>query len=287
MPRQPHRGDGEGDAHQQHQALGDQRHQAGGRRLRRLVEVDAADREARPAAAPPAGPSRSWSPLSTLVDLDLKRRGRMAERPAPRRRPAPRSSARGPRRPRSSRSPRGRTSPRATGRPRACGLPSDSPVSIDSSMVRPREDDDHAVGDELVAGLDPDTSPGTTSSARSSIGWPSRTAFALGATRSARWSSVSFAFSSWRIPIAELITAISPNRASANRPSASMRTKKAPEDGVEEREDVAGDDARDRAAAGRLRHPQAVQPPAPPRRWSTPAGAAARSFGPSIPEPGR
>ena len=34
MPRQPHRGDREGDAHQQHQALGDQRDQAGGRGLR-------------------------------------------------------------------------------------------------------------------------------------------------------------------------------------------------------------------------------------------------------------
>jgi hypothetical protein len=39
LARQPHGGDGEGDAHQQHQALGDQRHQARGRGLRRLDQV--------------------------------------------------------------------------------------------------------------------------------------------------------------------------------------------------------------------------------------------------------
>jgi hypothetical protein len=54
----------------------------------------------------------------------------------------------------------------------------------------------------------------------------SRTTFALGATRTARWSSTSFAFSSWRIPIALLTIAISPKSASANRPSARMSTKK-------------------------------------------------------------
>ena len=71
-------------------------------------------------------------------------------------------------------------------------------------------------------------SPGTTSSAVSSTTRPSRIAFARGATSSASRSSVSFAFSSWRMPIAELTTAISPKSASANSPSDSIRMKKTP-----------------------------------------------------------
>jgi hypothetical protein len=39
-------------------------------------------------------------------------------------------------------------------------------------------------------------------------------------------SSVSFAFTSWRIPIAELTIAISPNSASAQSPWLRMRMKK-------------------------------------------------------------
>ena len=58
VARQAHGGDGEGDAHQQHQALGDQRHQAGGRRLRRLVEVGAAQLQGEDQQRPPAAPSR-------------------------------------------------------------------------------------------------------------------------------------------------------------------------------------------------------------------------------------
>ena len=107
--------------------------------------------------------------------------------------------------------------------------PSASPVSIDSSSVRPRERAHDAVGDELVAGLDPDDVAGNDLVGaqldvlrRRGSPWP------CGATSSASWSSVSFAFSSWRIPIAELTTAIRPKSASANSPSASMRTKKTP-----------------------------------------------------------
>ena len=101
-------------------------------------------------------------------------------------------------------------------------------MRIDSSSIRPREETTTPSATSWSPGSTRIKSPGTTSSARSSIGSPSRTALALGATRSASWSSVSLAFSSWRIPIAELITAMNPNRASANSPSASMRTKKAP-----------------------------------------------------------
>ena len=71
-------------------------------------------------------------------------------------------------------------------------------------------------------------SPGTTSFAVSSTRRPSRIAFARGATSSASWSSVSFAFSSWRIPIAELTIAIRPKIASAHSPSERMRMKKTP-----------------------------------------------------------
>ena len=104
--------------------------------------------------------------------------------------------------------------------------PSDSPVRMDSSIVRPREERTTPSATSWSPGSTRTTSPGTTSSSLSSRYCPSRITWALGATSSASWSSVSFAFSSWRIPIAELTTAISPNRASANSPSASMITKK-------------------------------------------------------------
>ena len=71
-------------------------------------------------------------------------------------------------------------------------------------------------------------SPGTTSFAVSSTRRPSRITFARGATSSASRSSVSFAFSSWRMPIAELTIAIRPKIASAQSPSERMRMKKTP-----------------------------------------------------------
>src|SRR4051794_16056369 len=103
--------------------------------------------------------------------------------------------------------------------------PSDSPVRIDSSIVRPREERTMPSATSWSPGSTRTTSPGTTSSSLSSTYCPSRITWALGATSSASWSRVSFALSSWRIPIPELTTAISPNRASANSPSASMITK--------------------------------------------------------------
>ena len=59
--------------------------------------------------------------------------------------------------------------------------------------------DDGAVGDELVARLDPDEVAGNHLVGVSSISRPSRITFARGATSSASRSRVSFAFSSWRI----------------------------------------------------------------------------------------
>ncbi len=94
-------------------------------------------------------------------------------------------------------------------------MPSASPVSIDSSRVRPRLAITSPSAISWSPGLSAMTSPGTTSVASTSLTWPSRIARAWGATRTASSSSVSFAFSSWRIPIEELITASSPNSESA------------------------------------------------------------------------
>ena len=52
---EPHRGHGEGDAHQQHQALGDQRDQPRGRRLRRLLERRRCGRTARRSGSTASG----------------------------------------------------------------------------------------------------------------------------------------------------------------------------------------------------------------------------------------
>ena len=199
-PRQPDRGDGEGDAHQQHQALGDQRDQAGRRGLRRLVERGRCARSARRSGSPPAGsaarcrPSAPGSPPPAAGEGGWRNGG-------PRRRPWPRGCPRGRRRPRSSPSPRSRTSPRAPAGRAACGRPSASPVSIDSSRVSPRLSTTSPSATSWSPGSTRTQSPGTTSSAGTSTTAPSRIAFALGATSSARLSSVSFAFSSWRMPM--------------------------------------------------------------------------------------
>ena len=87
--------------------------------------------------------------------------------------------------------------------------------------------DDHAVGDELVAGLDPhDVARARPRRRVARRAVPSRITFAFGATSNASRSRVSFAFSSWRIPIALLMIAITPNSASANSPSDRISTKK-------------------------------------------------------------
>ena len=107
-------------------------------------------------------------------------------------------------------------------------IPSDSPVSSDSSTVSPRESTTGPSATTWSPGSTRTRSPGTISSACSSSSRPSRITFARGATSSARRSSVSFAFSSWRIPIAELTIAIRPKIASAQSPSERMRMKKPP-----------------------------------------------------------
>ena len=107
---------------------------------------------------------------------------------------------------------------------------------------QPARGEDLAVGDELIAGLDPDTSPGTTSSAQQLDAAPSRITSARGATSSASWSSVSFAFISWRIPIAELMIAISAEERVGEQPLAEDEDEEDEDDRVEEREDVRRDD---------------------------------------------
>ena len=151
-------------------------------------------------------------------------------------------------------------------------------MSIDSSRVRPREDDDHAVGDELVAGLDPDQVAGDD---------------LVGAQLDQL--AVADGLRPRRDQQRELVERLlglqllaDPDRRVDHRDEAEEgvgeqaerqhEDEEDAEDRVEEREDVAGDDARDRAAGGRLRHPQAVQPPrrlgaGQPRRVR-----AARSF---------
>ena len=62
----------------------------------------------------------------------------------------------------------------------------------------------------------------------SSLTRPSRITLAFGATSSANSSSVSFARSSWRIPIAVLTTATRPKIASAKSPSPTRTMKNAP-----------------------------------------------------------
>ena len=79
--------------------------------------------------------------------------------------------------------------------------PSASPVSIDSSSVRPRLSVTSPSATSWSPGSIRIQSPGTTSSARSSTSSPSRTALAFGATSSARLSSVSFALISCLIPM--------------------------------------------------------------------------------------
>ena len=112
-----------------------------------------------------------------------------------------RSCPRGRRPPRSSPSPRSQKEPDSARWPGRLRTPSASPVSIDSSRVSAAALDHLAVGDQLVAGLDPDDVAGDDLVGADLDDSPSRIALALGATSSARLSSVSFAFSSWRMPM--------------------------------------------------------------------------------------
>ena len=91
--------------------------------------------------------------------------------------------------------------PERTRSPRSLAMPSASPVSSDSSTVRPRVAITSPSATSWSPGPTATTSPGTTSVASSSTISPSRMTRAWGATRTASSSSVAFAFSSWRMPM--------------------------------------------------------------------------------------
>ena len=92
--------------------------------------------------------------------------------------------------------------PESTRSPGSLRMPSASPVSSDSSRVRPRLASDLAVGDELVAGLDRDHVAGDDLVGAQLDDLRRRgSTLACGATSTASSSRVRFAFSSWRIPM--------------------------------------------------------------------------------------
>ncbi len=76
--RESNGGDRERNAHQEHQALRDQGHQAGGRGLRRIVEIDAPDRECEQQQDRQRDHDDRGHPQHA-VDLELQRRRWMAE----------------------------------------------------------------------------------------------------------------------------------------------------------------------------------------------------------------
>ena len=122
-----------------------------------------------------------------------------------------------------------RTSRRARGRAPACG----SRRTRRSASTRPWSGRATAITSPSATSWSPGsmrtTSPGTTSSARRPTGAPSRIDLRAGARRAARAASrVSFAFSSWRMPMYELSAAMNPKIASAQRPSERIRMKKTP-----------------------------------------------------------
>ena len=170
-PRQPDGGDRERDAHQEHEALRDQRHEAGGRGLGRLVESDAADREREQQQDRASGTISDRGRPQHAVDLDLERRGWMAERAGLAGDLLGVALARARRRPRSSRSPTRQNEPESSRSPSRLRTPSDSPVSIDSSMRQAaRATTTTPSATSWSPGSTRTRSPGTTSSARSSIG---------------------------------------------------------------------------------------------------------------------
>ena len=258
-PRQADGRDGKGDAHQQHQALRDQRHEAGGRGLSRLVERHVADRE-RDQQEHCERHHHDRGRAQHAVDLDLKWRGWMAERPGFARhllRVAVAANgihlvvA------------RAREAEGAREQPIAIALADSLGLTGEDRLVQHQatRGDDHAVGDELVAGLDPDQIAGDD---------------LLGAQLDRL--AVAHGHRPRRDQECELVERLlglqllanpdrrvdhrdEPEQGIGEQSQRQHEDEEGAQDGIEEGEDVAGDDARDGAAAGRLRHPQAVQPP--------------------------
>ena len=163
--------------------------------------------------------------------------------------------------------------------------PSDSPVRIDSSMVSPREETDDAVRDELVAGLDPHDVAGDDLVAR------------VSSTYCAVPDHVRLRGDEQRELVERLLRLqllADPDRRVDHRDQPEQGVGEQPqrehdheedgEDRVEEREDVAGDDARHRAARRRLGESQPLAGAPLPRRCSGPALVRRLPRAPSIPE---
>ena len=292
-PRQAHGGDGEGDAHQQDEALGDQRDQAGGRGLGGLGEVDAADDEAAEHQDRQRDEDDRRRPEDP-VDLELQRRRVGGGTPSPGPRSSPRRSRRGRRRPRSGRSRRRRRRPRASGRRAPCGSrrPPRSAATRRRSGRASRSRRRRRRADRRARPGSRRRGRSRRPAARSRR--PSRITSARGATSSARLSSVSLALISWRMPIAELTIAITPKSASAQSPWLRTRMKKTrmiPLNSVSvfastiERTDrlessSTGPSRRSRAAASPVAQPEDLrsspQRPPSPYRMKQPPRAAAR-----------
>ena len=154
-PRHPQRGRGVGDRDEQDQALGDERHHPGDGR------VDGVADRRRPASRARRSASRRAAPSPRAA---RRAAGRSRARAAsagggtrgPSRRSARRSCPRRPPRPRTTPVPSTTNEPDRTSSPAARSHGRDSPVRIDSSSRRPVARDERAVGDDLVAGREPD-----------------------------------------------------------------------------------------------------------------------------------
>ena len=186
--------------------------------------------------------------------------------------------SRGRRRPRSSPSRRCRTSPRARGRARRLRIPSDSPVSIDSSRVSPREAITGPSATSWSPGSIRITSPGTTSSARRSIG--DAVADRLRPRRDQQRELVERLLGVQLLADADVgVDGGDQRRRSRRRtgPSERIRMKKTPMTALNRVKTFADDDARDRAAVRRLGFAEPREAAWRPRRWSIRADVPARS----------
>ena len=149
-------------------------------------------------------------------------------------------------------------------------IPSDSPVSSDSSTVSPRVSTTGAVGDQLVAGLDPDDVAGDDL-----VGAQLDHAAVADRLRPRRDQQRELVERLLRLQLLA-----DPDRRVDDRDQAEERVGPQPErededeeaadDRVEQRQDVGGDDARHRAAVRRLGLAQPREPALAPRRSTVP-----------------
>ena len=216
-----------------------------------------------------------------LVDLGLQRRGRVAEGARLAGQPRPRSSPRGPRRRGSGPSRRCRTSPESARSPSSLRTPSASPVSIDSSMVRPRLANASPSATSWSPGSTATTSPGTTSSARRLTTCPSRSTFAVGRHQDRELVEGALRLQLLADPDVGVDDRDQPEDARRRRaPGERIEDEEAADDRVEEGEDVAGDDARGRARGGLGRRRRACAGVPPPPVLDSPCSVVGVDHGP-------